>query len=122
MRIEDSIKVRRLTSQLELDTLVENAKADDHLVLFPSHVVCKNGKIVGYGSINKTPIVNVWLSSKEIGPRDSMQLLSIAESIASSNGLDQIIMPCAEKSPFFPLMERMGFTRLGFTSLNVKSL
>jgi hypothetical protein len=117
---ENSIRVRPIGSQAEFDHLVANAKTDDHVVLFPTHAVWKGGEIVGYGSINATPIVNVWLHSEKIGPRDSVQLLGVAEALATTQGLKQIIMPCAENSPFYPMMDKLGFHRLGFTSLNVK--
>lgn len=120
MSFENSIRVRPLGSQTEVDQLVEAAKSDNHIVLFPTHAVWKGGEIVGYGSINNTPMVNVWLHSKRIAPRDSIQLLGIAEALASSQGLKHIVMPCADTSPFFPMMEKLGFERLGFTSLNVK--
>lgn len=120
MSFESALRVRPIGSQSEFDQLVVSAKADDHVVLFPTHAVWKNGEIVGYGSINATPMVNVWLDSKRIGPRDSVQLLGVAEALAATQGLKQIIMPCAENSPFFPMMEKLGFKRLGFTSLNVK--
>ena len=120
MSFENLIRVRAIKSQAEYDALNAAARADNHIALFPTHAVWKGGKIVGYGSINATPMVNVWLSSKDLGPRDSVQLLGVAEALASNAGLSQIIMPCADSSPFFPMMEKLGFTRLGFTSLNVK--
>jgi len=117
---ETSIRVRPLKTQAEFDALDQAAKADNHIALYPTHAVWKSGEIIGYGSINATPMVNVWLHSQKLGPRDSVQLLGVAEALAANAGLSQIIMPCAQNSPFFPMMEKLGFSRLGFTSLNVK--
>lgn len=115
------VMVRPLSSKEDAQKLILLAREDEHTVLFPTHLVTKHGEIVGYGSINAMPMVNVWLHSHKVKARDSLHLLNIAENIAANAGLKQFVMPCSQHSPFFPHMEKLGFKRLGFAELNIKT-
>jgi len=104
----------------ELRDLLLAAASDNHVVIGASHVIRKDGELVGYASIGSVPMVNVWLDSKRVKALDSLRLLRAGEVLARDLGVRQYLMPCAHTSPFFPHMERLGFKRLGFTSLNWK--
>ena len=105
----------------DLPALQQAAAEDDHCVIAPTHLILKDSEIVGYMSICATPVVNAWVSTKKVKARDSITLLSVAESLAESKGEKRVILTCAQGSPFYPLMERFGYKRLGYTSLNLKS-
>lgn len=114
--------LRQIRTKDELQRLVEAAKADDHRVVLATHVVEKDGKIVGYGSINGAPLVNLWLDSKAVSPADTARLFRRLTDGLSFQGARHMLMPCAENSPFAPMMGGMGFERLGPTTLYLKGL
>ena len=86
----------------ELEELLKLAAEDAHGVMYPTHVIRKEGKIVGYISICTTPLVNVWLDSKQVVARDSVQLLNTLENVMRMTGRESYII--------FPNMERLGYT------------
>jgi hypothetical protein len=97
----------------EVEALERAAARDAHGVWYPSHLIRKNGAIAGYLSICQTPIVNVWLDSKQVQARDSIQLLNTLENVLRMTGRDSYIMPCAKTSPFYANMDRLGYTAVG---------
>jgi hypothetical protein len=100
-----------------MDVLWKAAQADNHTVLFPTHVVEKDGTVAGYASICNTPILHVWLDSRRISPRDSLMLWKRGEQIVKTKGYGSVILPCANTSPFYPLMERQGYSPIIDTTL-----
>jgi hypothetical protein len=114
--------LRRLAGQADLDAVQAAATRDDHVVLAPTHVVVRGGDIVGYGSLAAVPMLHVWLDSQRVKARESAMLLNMAEGILSAQGLRNVIVPCDPRSPFHPYMEKLGYTRLGTTTLNLKGL
>lgn len=103
-----------------MPSLVAAAAADDHCVLYPTEVFEKNGEIVGYVSVFGMPIVNVWLDSKKVTARDSLYLLGRMNQGIKAKGIGSYVMPCAEISPFYPKMDKLGFSKLGSTTLFYK--
>ena len=115
-----SAQIRRIRED-EQEKLVELAAADDHIVLFPTHVVEKNGEIVGYLSIGAIPIVNLWMDSKRVKSTDSIAVIGQLDAIMDDSGTPTYYMPCSENSPYHPYMERAGFQAALKTNLYVKS-
>lgn len=113
--------IRRILSPTEVQELCAAAKADDHLVVSPSHILRKNGEVCGYFSA-QVPAVHIWASTKLMTAGDSMASIATMESLMDSAGHSSIIVPCNDQSPFFPLMERMGYTKLWPTVLFYKQL
>jgi len=111
-----------ITAPEQVQELVQAAAADHHIVIAPSHLAMKEGEVVGYASIGSIPLFNVWLDSRKVQALDSLRLLKNAEAMARQMGVRQYLMPCAHTSPFHPHMERLGFTRLGFSELNWKRI
>lgn len=93
--------------------LNERAAADNHIVLYPTHMVLDGPEIVGYGSVFATPIVGAWMDSKKVNALGSMKMLGALESALRFNGLKEYIMPCSRQSPYFLHMERMGYSPIG---------
>lgn len=99
----------------DMEALVQAAKEDSHSVVFPTHVLKKDGKVVGYFSLapNAMPTVLAWLSTKEVPSRESFHLINAIEYQVSVNGGQAIMWPVPENSPFFPLMEKLGYKNAG---------
>ncbi len=104
----------------ELPELRERAAQDDHVALWPTHVVEKDGEIVGYLSIGAIPIVNVWMDSRQLGPRDSLSVLGQLDAVMDYAGQPTYFMPCDAASPFHPVMEKLGFGSLMETEIFVR--
>lgn len=107
----------------ELEVLKRVAAEDNHAVVNPTHVAVKGGEIVGYCSLaHQVTLVNLWLHSEKAGPVDSLCGLTAVESLCAEHGSRGMVLPCSEDSPFYPKMTKLGFTRLGTSSVNVKGL
>jgi hypothetical protein len=106
----------------DLPALVEAAKQDDHVVICPTHVITKKGEIVGYVSIGSVWMVNAWVDSRRVNRFESTRLLRESEEVAEQMGGAAICVPCAQTSPFYPYMKRLGYDVLGFSSFNLKML
>jgi hypothetical protein len=105
-----------------MHTLVEAAKADNHDVMFATHLIIKNDEIVGYMSICATPFVSTWFDSKKLKVFDTMRAIDQAEAIMRHLGVKHYVTPCAETSPLRGLMEKMGHEKTGETTLFKKGL
>ncbi len=103
--------------------LTANAAEDQHVAIAPTHVVEDDkGRIIGYASIGAVQYFGCWLDSKRVNAMQSVQLLAQGEQIAREQGAQQVLMPCEQRSPFYPYMQRLGFQKLGQASFNLKSL
>ena len=115
--------LRRLRTPEQLAALQAAAASDNHAVVHPTHVITRNGEVVGYASIlAPVALVNVWLHSQKVHARDSLHLLKVGETLAAETGASAVLFPCSVDSPFIGHMERLGFERLGASTLNLKLL
>jgi hypothetical protein len=101
--------------------LVDAASDDGHCIMYPSHVVKRDEQIIGYGSICVMPVAQCWLHSKFVTPRESLILHRQLDSIVKSTGHNSVITLCTEKSPFYPVMPKLGYTKLFPTTLFIKN-
>lgn len=114
----------RFRSKEEIDALVKAAAEDKHGVYPPTHVVRKDGKTVGWFSINTPgmPFVLLWLSTKEITARESFSLVNSVESVLQLSGAYRMAIPVPKDSPFYPLMEKLGYRSAGEYEIFIKDL
>jgi hypothetical protein len=107
----------------ELDPLIGAAAADNHKVIDPTHVLLKDGKIIGYASLqHHVSLVNCWISSQDAGPLDSLCALSAVESIVAEHGCRGIVLPCDPASPFYSKLQKLGYQGLLQSTINVKGV
>jgi hypothetical protein len=105
----------------DIPLLTELATPDNHAVVAPSHVVKKDGRLIGYVSIGTIPMAVVYLNTKETTCYDSATVLNFVENtVAQFSPI--ICTPCATKSPLFPYMERIGYLSYGTHEMFIKSL
>lgn len=102
----------RLCKPDDLDILVKMAKADDHVVLYPTHVVERDNQMLGYISIANVPTVLLWLDTTRAVIRDSHAVMNFYENSISDRGGQAVIVPCNDKSPFRPFIEQVGYHNL----------
>jgi len=106
----------------ELKYLKQVAADDNHTVLYPTHLVKRAGAIIGYASVCKTPVVQWWAHSEKMKARDSLTIQTQLEAVLRNAGLSNYVMPCAENSPYFDKMEKLGYIKLGNQTLFFKDL
>ena len=111
-----------IRDKAQLDALVRAAAADHHAVLFPTHLVVKGAALAGYASVCATPIVHVWLDSARVQAVDTVHALASLDNLLRSQGVAQYVMPCAETSPLYPSMGKLGFAKLFNSTLHLRTL
>jgi hypothetical protein len=99
--------------QAEFQELAELAKEDKHGVFFPTDVVLKGGKKVGWFSIGAVPTGWAWLSTKELHVRDTLTAINIVEGVQRRLGSPGLFLPCRKESPFYPYLEKIGYSNGG---------
>ena len=116
----DFARLRRLKNDDQLRRVREIAQYEGHACFDPTHAIWKDGDIVGHFSIGAMPIVMGHLPNG-MSPRDSFNLISVAEDIAASQ-FRHVYFPVSKESPFNPLMEGLGFRQLVDVTMYHKSL
>jgi len=107
----------------DFNPLVEAAKKDNHMVLYPSHILKNNDNdIIGYASVCSAPVVMVWSDSKKMTALQSVRVLHEVEDKLKLMGIKQYLMPCAKISPYFKYMPKLGFSELGESVWHIKNL
>jgi len=122
--IEGFAYLGRSMPKEDYEKLLELAKADKHGVFVPTHPIYKKGELVGYFSIGQqyAPIVFAWLSTKDLKARESLSLVNMVENHVYLNGAQHICFPIPKESPFYELMESLGYKSAGDYTFFVKQL
>tara|TARA_R110002167_G_scaffold64693_1_gene182940 strand:+ start:267 stop:629 length:363 start_codon:yes stop_codon:yes gene_type:complete len=117
------IPTLRKIQDADLKELVaQAAKKDNDNMQFPSHVVLKDGEIVGGWQIAQMPLVLAWHHTKKVNAKDSMIINSTVESMMSTTGINQWFMACNDHSPFMGHMEKFGFNPIWPTNIFHKEI
>ena len=109
--IEKLPSVRKIASAAELEALRAYAREDNHEIFRPTHLILKNGEIVGCFGIGL--MLQYWLHSKKCSARDSLHVQGQIESILKEHGICEYCMPCSPESPYLKHMESFGFKYMG---------
>lgn len=103
--------------------LAQAARADSgHIAVAPTHVVEKEGRIVGYFSLGAIPLALVWLDTKACQVLDTVVVVSTYENLARAMGHQALCVPCSKTSPFYQYMKKNGFVEMSDMTMFVKSL
>ena len=101
--------ISSITSTLELDQVIDAARADGDNIIHPSHKVVKNGEIVGAASLAVIPLVLLWQHTKKFTPRDSGYLKLTYDALMDTKGAKNYFIACNKHSPYNSHMKQMGF-------------
>lgn len=104
----------------DVELLTKVAAQDGHAVIAPAYIVYKDDKIIG--CIGVVPSVLLWLDTDQTKIRDSLVVQNFYENILRAAGNGIISLPCVEKSPLRPFIERVGYVDSGHTKLFFKTL
>ena len=108
---------RKIKSQEELEQVLKAAREDKHNMPTPTHVIEKDGKIVGCWGLGNIPLVSVWHKEGSLGPKESLNLNSTFKSIMDDRGHGVFLIACNEDSPYMPFMEKVGYEPVWKTNL-----
>lgn len=97
------------------------AAADNHGVAAPSHVICRGREIIGYLSIGTVPSVYMWLDSKAMHARDTVDVVNFYENYIAGSGASGFFLPVPDASPLRPFVEKLGYNLVAKTTLFFKS-
>jgi len=109
--------LRQIRSKEEQEAILKVAREDNDGVMFPSHVVLKNGEVAGAVSLGAIPFVCLWHSSKLLGPKDSLILKSIYDAVMEQKGTPQYFIACNKASPYLGHMDQLGYSPIWETNL-----
>lgn len=110
-------KVRKIRSKDELDAVLAAAKKDSDGIVLPSHLVEKDGEIVGAASLAVVPVLMVWNSRGKIGPKESLILKQTYEALMEERGIQKYIVLCNKNSPYNPVMKSLGYRSVWETEI-----
>jgi len=106
------IQVLPITTQEQADKVQAAAKSDHGGIFQPSHMVLRDGEVVGAFSVNMTAGC-WWMHTTKAKPRDSLAAYQTMEAIFADRGINEYIMPCHQDSKFHKLMPRGGYEIIG---------
>lgn len=116
------LKVRPYDAQRDARALDAAAKADAHAPLNPTHVIEREGEIVGYFGVNSLPLYRLWFHSEKLKASDSLRLLFMIENQYRMAGVGIIGTIINTESPFYPCAARGGYLECQGDRLFLKPL
>lgn len=121
-RADIGLTVRKIVNQDERLKVISAAKEDNENLLFPSHLVRKNGDIVGAWSLAMMPLCLGWNHSKKITSRDSLIISGIVDTLMLERNFNFYFIACDSDSNYYPYMEQVGYKFVWPTNMFYKQL
>jgi len=118
----DKTKTIRITTTEQIHALNDAAAKDNHIILFPSHLVVRGNNIVGYGSVCSMPVAHIWMDKQHAKANDSVFASRQLDQEMKRLGHKFFVTLCHENSPFYPVMDRFGYQKLHPMTLFLKQL
>lgn len=87
--------------------LVADGVEASRLVL-PTHVLERNGQIVGYGSGGPVVAIFGW-SAPSVNDQESLAALQLMEQAAAAAGAQAVVITCTDDCRFKPFLTRTGY-------------
>jgi len=103
-----SVTILPIRDQETYEEVRNKAYDNGHEVLQPTHMVVKDGEVIGAFSI-QVSCASWWMNEGKAKNRDSLQAFQGMEAIMADRGITSYIMPCEKKSTYWELMQRMGY-------------
>jgi hypothetical protein len=112
--------VRKILTIEDQQKTIEAAIGDNDNMTCPTHVVEKNGEIVGAWSLAGIPLVMVWHKSDAVSARESLILKNTYDSIMNDRGTPAYFIACNDKSNYINHMEKFGYKPVWPTNMFIK--
>lgn len=100
------------------------AAEDGHQLVAPTHVVERDGEIIGALSVGVVPLVLAWGHSTKSRTRDAVHTVSVIENLlalASPAGT-VVAIPSVAECPFAGTLQALGYSQHGTVTLNLKKV
>lgn len=91
----------------EVDELRKASEADAHGLFFQSHLIRKEGEIVGSFS-QCVPVHTIWLHTQKLSGVESFNAIKRVEEYMRMAGRGNSLALCSIDSPFFDFMPRLS--------------
>lgn len=102
--------IRPVSSQEEMQELQRVMQEDNQRpVSNPTHLVAKGAELVGAARLESIALMPIWLHSQRMRPRECFSVINSLENFGRAQGVPLVVVPCDPKSPFYPVMEGMGY-------------
>lgn len=120
--IDKLITVHPIRTEQDMRDVMLAQQTIGHSCILPTHMVMREGEVVGAFSLGAVPLVTAWQDPKRVGARDSAMLISMVDSLLSGTGRPIWAIPCQKDSPYYAFMERFGFVKAGDATLFIKKV
>lgn len=115
--------VTRVTTVEQSNRLVDAARKDNHDVYYPTHMIEKEGEVIGYFSICSIPIVEFWMHSTKVKPIESAMMINFGENLVRNTGHKQVFITVGTNSNYYPVIEKhFGYKKIYDTVILAKNL
>ena len=110
--------IRKIKDFAEMQKILEIARLDNDGVELPTHVVEKNGEIVGAASLNVLPVLMTWHHSSKVNTRDSIMLKHMYDTLMEERNQGKpFVVLCNKNSPYNPVMKSLGYNPIWETEI-----
>lgn len=117
------LRIVPVTTLEQVAALTVEANKDKHNPAWPSHLLMRGDKIVGYLSLNLPPTCHAWLHTSEVSARDTFTTVFPAvENMLRMLGHKEMIYLTGNESNLTPFAHKIGFTHVGSTNIFHKNL
>jgi hypothetical protein len=112
-------KIRKIASAEEAQRVIEAARANNDAIDFPSHILERDGEIVGALSMGVVPLVLVWTHTEKVSAKDSLHIVRAKDIIMETKGFDNYVIACNKHSNYNRFMGKLGYNPIWETELFV---
>ena len=109
--IGEQVRLVPIVTEEMREMVFEKARQNNEGLLDPTHAVFKKGEIIGVVSV-QVHCSSWWMDTRKANIRDSISVFQCLDSLLLDRGILKYLMPCLDTSPYFKLMERVGFRKL----------
>lgn len=109
--------VKQIRSLDEYKAVAQAARDDNDAMEYPSHVVLRDGEIIGSAGIAVMPLLMVWNHTEKVRAAESMHLKRVYDSIMETKGFDKYFVACNKRSPYNGHMKKLGFAPIWETEI-----
>tara|TARA_Y100000114_G_C11747572_1_gene322476 strand:+ start:1626 stop:1982 length:357 start_codon:yes stop_codon:yes gene_type:complete len=110
-------QVRKIRDEEERQLVIKAAIDDNDNMVYPTHLVEKNGDIVGGWSLGVLPLVLAWSKSDGINAKESLILRNNLSSIMNDRSPNPFVIACNDSSPYISYMKKFGYDPIWKTNL-----
>lgn len=90
-------------------------------LLWPTDIVLRAGRPIGYISIGVVPSVQMWFDKAHVTTKDYLATIGYYEGLLARQGIKNYFLPC-EDNELNKFVLRLGFKKTDYTNVYIKNL